>query len=204
MPTSLTLPLGSSQPSMVVEPEIDITPDLVSVHFCENLKRCKQFDVSVINWGAVGATGAMGIKYVGVQQGSDRIALGATATLQFGGILLSSGKIIRLAPSFPSGANPTLTITVRGAQPRLDMASASFSLSYGAELREFHPQLALGRNRIQATGIVDGSPLLRAGVRLQISGLGTTFDGSYAVSETMHQFDLSGYRTSFLCEKPIP
>ncbi|WP_216907039.1 hypothetical protein [Synechococcus sp. CCY 0621] len=204
MPTSLPLPLGSSQPSVMVEPAIDISPDLISVQFCENQKRCKQFDVSVNNWGPVGDTGAMGYLYVGVQQGSDRIALGAMASLQFGGILLSSGKIIKLAPSFPSGDNPILSITVRGAQPRLEMPSPSLSLSYGAELREFHPQLALGRNRILASGSVDGSPLLRAGVRLLISGVGITFDGHYAVTETTHQYDLSGYRTSFLCEKRIP
>lgn len=204
MPTSLPLPLGSSQLSVMVEPAIDLSRDLISVQFCENRKRCKQFDVSVNNWGPVGDTGAMGIKYVGVQQGSDMIALGAIASLQFSGILLSSGIIIKLAPSFPSDGNPILSLTVRGAQPRLETPSAGLSLSYGAGLREFQPQLALGKNRIHASGIVDGSPHIRAGTRLMISGVGITFDGSYAVTETTHTYDLSGYRTSFHCEKPIP
>ncbi len=87
------------------------------------------------------------------------------------------------------------------------MLRAALALSYGRELIEFHPVLRktanLSRPRIDATGMAVGLPMLIAGAKLIISGVGTIWSGEYSVTETTHTFNPKqfGYRTSFACSK---
>jgi Bacteriophage probable baseplate hub protein len=50
---------------------------------------------------------------------------------------------------------------------------------------------------VQATGNTVGLPDLRAGVNVQIGGLGSRFSGTYFVTETTHTIGAGGYTTRF-------
>jgi phage protein D len=63
--------------------------------------------------------------------------------------------------------------------------------------------LERARRFVCGTGMTDGTPALRVGARVTLSGLGGIFDGSYYVSRTRHLFDgAAGYRTEFDVERP--
>jgi phage protein D len=50
-------------------------------------------------------------------------------------------------------------------------------------------------------GTADGTPALRVGTHVKLSGLGGRFDNSYYVVRVCHRFDLTdGYRTEFEAE----
>jgi phage protein D len=50
--------------------------------------------------------------------------------------------------------------------------------------------------------MADGDPRLRVGAALELSQLGTMFDGSYYITGTAHLIDLeNGYRTEFEVER---
>jgi Bacteriophage probable baseplate hub protein len=69
------------------------------------------------------------------------------------------------------------------------------------------PELARARARdilnrqleemVKASGTTVGLPDLRAGRRLQITGLGARFSGEYFVTQTTHTINDNGYRTGF-------
>lgn len=62
--------------------------------------------------------------------------------------------------------------------------------------------LERARRFVCGTGTTGGTPALRVGTRVTLSGLGTLFNGSYYVSRTRHMFDLVlGYRTEFDVER---
>lgn len=50
---------------------------------------------------------------------------------------------------------------------------------------------------ITASGATVGLPLLRAGRKVQIEGLGTRYSGRYYITSTTHTFGEGGYRTQF-------
>jgi uncharacterized protein len=55
------------------------------------------------------------------------------------------------------------------------------------------------RRFVTVRGSAEGLPLLRAGTRLSLQGLGPWFSNRYQVSEVWHRFDLQqGYRTDFV------
>lgn len=58
-------------------------------------------------------------------------------------------------------------------------------------LRELH------KGMIEATGETIGLPDLRAGRKVEITGLGDRFSGTYFVTETTHTISEGGYRTKF-------
>jgi phage protein D len=57
---------------------------------------------------------------------------------------------------------------------------------------------------VQASGATVGLPDLRAGRKVQISGLGPRFQGEYFISESTHTIDESGYRTRFTAKRNVP
>ncbi|MDT5296264.1 MAG: uncharacterized protein QOJ76_3144 [Acidobacteriota bacterium] len=62
---------------------------------------------------------------------------------------------------------------------------------------------ARARSFVTGRGRADGSPTVRVGSTLDLSGLGDLFDGKYYVKLARHTFDLeNGYRTSFEVERP--
>jgi uncharacterized protein involved in type VI secretion and phage assembly len=56
----------------------------------------------------------------------------------------------------------------------------------------------LGSAAAELEGIAVGSPALRAGVLVSLSGVGKKFDGKYALTSCRHTYDhLTGYQTAF-------
>lgn len=62
--------------------------------------------------------------------------------------------------------------------------------------------LARARRFVRGTGTTVGTPLLRVGARVTLSGLSGLFNGEYRVTRTSHHFDLpGGYLTDFDVER---
>jgi hypothetical protein len=74
-------------------------------------------------------------------------------------------------------------------EPRLKMKALAQVMK---KVREF----------MTAEGTTIGVPMLRPGVYVHIVGLRPPFDGFYYVTQTSHNFDASGYRTSFSLRRP--
>ena len=58
-------------------------------------------------------------------------------------------------------------------------------------------------NRQTGSGTTAGDPRIRAGVMLQLDGLGVDFSGPYRVTKATHSLDAGGYRTSFDVQREI-
>ncbi len=59
------------------------------------------------------------------------------------------------------------------------------------------------RRFVTGNGVASGDARVRVGATLDLSGLGTLFDGKYYVSRARHVFDrVKGYRTLFEVERP--
>ena len=181
-------------------PTVDLARDIIAIRFTETITQCKLLEVSLNNWGTV--NGDIGYKYSGGAQ--DLLNIGTGVRLYCDDLTLAVGKIAILAMSFGKGP-PAITFSVDANRPRQQPREVVFTISRGAGLMEFYPVLrktaSSGQPRIQATGIANGSPFLRAGTKLNIAGLGRAFDGKYSVTESTHTFDNTGYRTSFACER---
>ncbi|MEQ8279523.1 MAG: hypothetical protein RMA76_18965 [Deltaproteobacteria bacterium] len=54
---------------------------------------------------------------------------------------------------------------------------------------------------VTGSGQTVGIPSLRAGVNIELKGLGKRFDGAYYVTESTHRIDQSGYQTTFSVRK---
>ena len=86
--------------------------------------------------------------------------------------------------------NERVTSSVPLSQPE---ARAMAEARYRARARRF----------VTARGAADGTPSLRVGSTLDLTGLGDLFDGKYYVRLARHTFDKAdGYRTSFEVERP--
>ncbi len=55
----------------------------------------------------------------------------------------------------------------------------------------------LTRDMVEAQGVTIGTPDLRAGIFIEIRGLGSTFDGHYFIKSSTHTIGSNGYTTSF-------
>lgn len=59
------------------------------------------------------------------------------------------------------------------------------------------------RRFITGTGLADGDARLRVGRQIDLSGLGSRFDGTYYIAQVRHTYDQSfGFRTEFEVERP--
>jgi phage protein D len=56
----------------------------------------------------------------------------------------------------------------------------------------------IGSTAAEAEGTIDGDPALKAGDAVNVSGLGSPFDGKYVLASTRHVLDSYGYRTHFV------
>ena len=56
---------------------------------------------------------------------------------------------------------------------------------------------SVGSSFGEAEGVVLGDPKLKAGSAVSVSGVGSPFDGKYALTSTRHVLDRYGYRTHF-------
>lgn len=55
----------------------------------------------------------------------------------------------------------------------------------------------IGQAFIRAEGVCAGEANLKAGVKVDLSGLGERFSGRYFVTDALHRYDLSGHTTRF-------
>lgn len=61
----------------------------------------------------------------------------------------------------------------------------------------------MARSFVTGEGICETDPLIRAGAKLELAGLGPLFDGAYRALSVTHLFDLEfGARTEFRCNRP--
>jgi phage protein D len=62
--------------------------------------------------------------------------------------------------------------------------------------------LERARRFVCGTGLTGGTPAINVGTTVNLTGLGSLFNGSYYVSRARHMFDLVlGYRTEFDVER---
>jgi hypothetical protein len=175
----------------------ELAADLISLRFVESLTQPGLIAVTLVNWG--GSPPAF--KY----SEASALQAGAQVKLSSGGLLLATGTIASVAPHFNSTVAPTLGFTATVPRPTRAPAP-TLALRFGADLLEFNPVLQSPGNAcrpaITASGLAGGLPALRAGVSLNIDGLGAHWSGNYAVSEATHSFDAqSGYRVAFACAR---
>lgn len=61
----------------------------------------------------------------------------------------------------------------------------------------------MARSFVTGEGTCETDPAIRAGAKLELSGLGPLFDGNYRAISVTHLFDLAnGARTEFRCNRP--
>lgn len=176
----------------------ELLADTISIRYTESLTRDGMLEASLTNWGG----SPPGYKY---SEGS-ALRIGAQVKLSCGDVVLATGTISALAPHFTMDTGPTLAFTVVVRRPVAAGPGPAVALQYGTNLLEFHPVMQLTgnlrRQSVAATGVVSMLPMLRAGVRANVTGLGTRWSGTYSVTETTHSFDArQGYRVAFACSR---
>lgn len=63
---------------------------------------------------------------------------------------------------------------------------------------------AISRKFVTGEGLAEGDARLKAGAKVNISGVGSMFNGAYYVSSAHHMFSADcGYKTKFAVERPI-
>ena len=60
------------------------------------------------------------------------------------------------------------------------------------------------KNMVKASGVTVGLPNLRAGRKVEITGVGKRFEGEYFITETKHTINDSGYKTTFQARREGP
>lgn len=173
----------------------DLSSDLVSWRFVEHLAKEGLIEATLANWGG----SPPGFKH----SEGNAVRIGAQVTLRCGTSLLATGVINAVAAHFDAATAPTLSFTAKVARP-VSPPAAALALRYGANLLSFSPveQAGTARRRppITATGEAGAMPELRAGVPLDVTGLGARWSGSYTVIEATHSFDgQRGHRVAFAC-----
>lgn len=157
----------------------------------QDLLRC---EVTFSNW----ENGGTGYLY------SDNSIFDLNRQLQIrvGNPAIFSGRITGITSRHPRDTAPSITITaeaplrITGSKRRI---SKSWKIVYGQSLREITIDHIFSKISGQAAAEFNG--FLRVGDSIIICGVGSRFDGNYAVSEVRHLFDLqSGLRTEFRVE----
>jgi phage protein D len=134
------------------------------------------------------------------------------------------GKISLLRPSFPAQGNPRLEIFGQDSSSKSSRIrkqrsykETMISLKYGSSLISFDLYLDLpvseeqalprgtlhsqSEGSIQGRGCSIGLPDLRAGINVELIGLGGKFSGDYRVERTTHTINESRYSTDFEVRK---
>jgi uncharacterized protein involved in type VI secretion and phage assembly len=55
----------------------------------------------------------------------------------------------------------------------------------------------IGREFVQAEGVCEGDPKVKAGCKVTVKGVGTRFSGSYLVTSATHLYTIEGYTVNF-------
>jgi phage protein D len=82
----------------------------------------------------------------------------------------------------------------------LSIKPTGFPTALQEILSELLPRL---NNRLTGTGSSIGDPTIKAGVVINLEGLGEQFSGLYRITSATHTLDGSGYRTNFQVRKEV-
>lgn len=101
--------------------------------------------------------------------------------------------------------NPKLLEIVRQCDPREERV-VTRPVSTRKEAKELALALLTGsaQDLVKLSGRVVGLPRLRAGSRVQITGIGSRLSGEYFVTESTHTINNSGYTTRFSARREDP
>jgi uncharacterized protein involved in type VI secretion and phage assembly len=75
------------------------------------------------------------------------------------------------------------------------LATTHVSTDAEADARAKAAALQLGHERVQATAVAQGDPLLLAGEYVKVSGVGTRFAGTHRIVSAVHSYGARGYIT---------
>lgn len=112
-------------------------------------------------------------------------------------------KVVAERVEVPPADPPGFTGAIKGAVEGRDEVLVNHPISDEAEaLRLARSTMARIKQRmITATGRTIGHPDLRAGIGLQIVGVGQRFSGRYVVTSSEHSLGPNGYTTGFSCRR---
>ena len=97
----------------------------------------------------------------------------------------------------PKASTTTQDSKVNGAVSGSEVLLATTHVSTDAEATSVAKAAALhlGHERVQATAVAQGDPLLLAGEFVKISGVGTRFGGTHRIVSATHSYGARGYVT---------
>ena len=193
-----------SRPSFHVEgqEEAALATHLIALVISEGVDAPPRCEATFDNWEARALTYPSG--------GS--IVLGGPLEVRLGAVVLFQGQIEALEGRFPAAWPPELRVRAVGRVSETATHTQALRLSHGAALREAFvtteqgarlgraalPSHRAAHERTVARGLTAPTVGLRVGVRVELTGIGTSFGGTYQVTETRHLFDLAqGLRTEF-------
>jgi hypothetical protein len=201
----MTDPINSAPPFLTARPAIivdgqdqpELANGLLKYLIVENARGLCRCEVTVGNWGPT-ADGA-GYLYF------DRriVDFGKRLEVRLETATLFDGQITALEAQFPQAGPPALVILAAGNLPRAGRGTRrggpALDLHYGERLREFSAIVkGFGQSgSVVGRGVAETDGSLRAGARVNLTGLGSPFSGVYRVTEVTHRFDKTGYRSEF-------
>ena len=123
-------------------------------------------------------------------------ALGQAAKVKVSGWDVKQKKVIT-ASGTAKASTATQDAKVNGAVSGSEVLLATTHASTTAEVtaRAKAAALHLGHERVQASAVAQGDPLLLAGEYVKISGVGTRFGGTHRIVSAVHSYGVRGYVT---------
>ncbi len=123
-------------------------------------------------------------------------ALGQAATVNVRGWDVKKKSAIAKSGT-PKASTTTQDSSVNGAVSgsQVLLASTHVSTDAEADARAKAAALHLGHERVQASAVAQGDPLLLAGEFVTVSGVGTRFGGTHRIVSAIHSYGTRGYVT---------
>jgi phage protein D len=103
-----------------------------------------------------------------------------------------------------NGGRGGSTVLAQALSPRHERVVSAVPLSQSeAQHMADARYRSRARGFVRGLGVVDGNVRVRVGTTIELSGLGSLFDGLYYVTLARHTFEMNeGYRTTFEAERP--
>jgi uncharacterized protein involved in type VI secretion and phage assembly len=123
-------------------------------------------------------------------------ALGQAATVNVRGWDVKKKAAIAKSGT-PKASTTTQDSSVNGAVSgsQVLLATTHVSTDAEADARAKAAAQQLGRERVQASAVAQGDPLLLAGEYVTVSGVGTRFGGTHRIVSAIHSYGTRGYVT---------
>ena len=123
-------------------------------------------------------------------------ALGQAAKVNVRGWDVKKKSVIAKSGT-PKASTTVQDSSVNGAVSGSEVLIATSHVSTDAEVtaRANAAAMALGHERVQASAVAQGDPLLLAGEFVTINGVGTRFGGTHRIVSAVHSYGTRGYVT---------